>query len=29
MRFHQSLDKKGCDESENYIRFYLAPKIED
>jgi len=29
MRFHQSLDKKGCDDSENYIRFYLAPKIED
>lgn len=29
MRFHQSLDNKGFNESENYIRFYLAPKIED
>jgi proliferating cell nuclear antigen len=29
MRFHQSLDNKGFNESENYIRFYLAPKIDD
>ena len=29
MRFHQSLDEKGFDESENYIRFYLAPKMDD
>ena len=29
MRFHQSLDGKGFDDSENYIRFYLAPKMDD
>tara|TARA_Y100000816_G_scaffold237528_1_gene183524 strand:- start:1935 stop:2714 length:780 start_codon:yes stop_codon:yes gene_type:complete len=29
MRFHQSLDDKGFEDSENYIRFYLAPKMDD
>jgi proliferating cell nuclear antigen len=29
MRFHQSLDDKKCEESNNYIRFYLAPKLDE
>jgi len=30
MRFHQSLDEVDLfTESENYLRFYIAPKIED
>ena len=29
MKMHYSLDDKDSNESKNYVKFYLAPKIED
>jgi proliferating cell nuclear antigen PCNA len=29
MKLHYSLDDKDSSESENYVKFYLAPKIDD
>ena len=29
MKLHYSLDEKDSTESENYVKFYLAPKIDD
>jgi len=29
MKLHYSLDDKDSNESENYVKFYLAPKIND
>ena len=29
MKLHYSLDEKDSTDSENYVKFYLAPKIDD
>ena len=29
LKMHYSLDEKDSTESENYVKFYLAPKIDD
>lgn len=29
IKFHYSLDEKSSDESENFVRFFVAPKMDD